>query len=86
MIYGRLNPEEDDIRLLLFSVPLALTSPTICCSLKVFSLEDESLPNYIALSYVWGPSAWVRHTFVRGLSWWYAAFRDRQSYVSTRVP
>jgi len=52
-VYGPLNTQRDEIRLLEIQPSRRSKSP-ISCSLRAVSLDDVPLPKYAALSYCWG--------------------------------
>ncbi|KAF2870087.1 heterokaryon incompatibility protein-domain-containing protein, partial [Massariosphaeria phaeospora] len=62
-LYSDLDPQADEIRLLLLS-PAPCTVPTVSCELLTVSLKDR--PIYDALSYVWGDPKITRPIRVNG--------------------
>ncbi|KAF2622210.1 HET-domain-containing protein [Macroventuria anomochaeta] len=57
VIYKPLDPSKHEIRLLRISPANRRVFPrTIDCTLETISLDDRTIAQYIALSYMWGPA------------------------------
>ncbi|KAK7978223.1 heterokaryon incompatibility protein-domain-containing protein [Apiospora saccharicola] len=89
-MYTTLDPDKEEIRLLRVE-PSVEHNAQVSCEIAIAQLQDQSSPDYAALSYVWGDATDTEEIFVNGQSFQAtkslaSALRQfRSSYITAMV-